>query len=219
MTTQTTAAAENNDLLVNYLTKIVRLYKQNTKRVLGALVIIILVIVVSVAYNNHIKKITENSWAAYYQAQVTWVQEGQEAGFKKLDEVVADFPGTPAAQYAQLLKGDLLYSAENFAQAVEVYRPLVSAKNETVRTLATLSQAAALQAVQDYNGSIELMKTFIEKNPKSFTLPQAYFTLALSQELADNKPEAIETYKYLAENHTKTYFGTMAKNKLAELQK
>ena len=131
----------------------------------------------------------------------------------------ADFKGTPAAQYAQLLKGDLLYSTENFAQAAEVYKPLISAKNETVHTLATLSQAAALQAVQDYNGSIELMKSFIEKNPKSFTLPQAYLTLAMSQELAGDKSQAIETYKYLAENHTKTYFGTIAKNKLSELQK
>lgn len=219
MTTQTTAAAENNDILVNLLTKLVRFYKQNTKRVLVVLVILVLAVTLGIVYTNHQKKVTEDSWAAYYMAQTALLQQGQEAGFKQLDQVTEDFKGTPAAAYAQLLKGDMLYSAENFAQAANVYKEVTSSANEMVRTLATLSQAAALQASQDYKTSVEVISAFIEKNPNSFALPQAYLTLALSQELAGNKAEALNAYKYILENYTKTYFGTVAKDKLSELQK
>ena len=219
MTTQTTAAAENNDFLVTLLTKTVRFYKKHQTRVLVTLVILILAVTAGVVYTNHQQKITENSWAAYYQAQLALWQQGQEAGFKQLDQVTADFKGTPAADYAQLLKGDVLYSAENFAQAANVYKEVTSSKNNTVSTLAQLSQAAALQASQNYNQAAKLMQAFILQNPKSFALPQAYLTLALSEELAGHKAEAVEAYKYLLENHTKTYFGKVAKDKLSELQK
>ena len=219
MTTQTAAAAQNNDILVNVLTKMVRFYKKHQTRVLVTLVILVLVITGIILYTNHLKKVTENSWAAYYRAQIALLQEGQEAGFKQLDQIAADYKGTPAAAYAQLLKGDMLYSTENFAQAAPVYKELTADKNEMVRTLAALSQAAALQAAQNYQASIDVMNDFIAKNSKSFALPQAYLTLALSQELAGNKTQAVESYKYLLGNYTKTYFGKIAKDKLAELQK
>ena len=112
-----------------------------------------------------------------------------------------------------------MYAQENFAQAADVYQPLLNAQNETLRTVATLSLAAARQAPKDYDGSIKLMKDFIQNNPKSFALPQAYFTLALSQELAGKKDEAVETYKQILADYTKTYFGAVAKDKLAVLTK
>ena len=219
MNKQTTAPAENNDILANALAQSIRFYKKHQKRILVALAVLILAVVVGILYNNHCQQVTENSWAAYYQAQLALMGEGEEAGFKQLDRVAADFKGTPAAEYALLLKGDVLYAAENFAQAASVYKGLVNSSNETVRTLATLSQAAALQVAKDYKASIEVISSFIAKNAKSFALPQAYLTLALSQELSGHTKEAIEAYKYLLENHTKTYFGTIAKNKLTELQK
>lgn len=219
MNKQTTAVAEDKDFLTEFLAKSVRLCKQNRKQVLVTLVVVILLITGISCYINHCKKVTENSWAAYYTAQTTLMREGQEAGFAKLDALVAQYKGTPAAEYAQLLKGDVLYSQENFAQAANVYKALANSSNETVRTVAALSQAAALQAAKDYSGSISVAKDFIEKNSKSFALPQAYLTLALSQELAGQKDQAVASYKYLLEKHTKTYFGTFAKDKLSQLQK
>lgn len=219
MNKQTTAAAENQDLLTDALAKIIQLYKQNKKSVWIALVLIILLGAGISFYSSHCKKITEDSWAAYYTAQLTYLREGQEAGFNRLDAIGVNFKNTPAAQYAQLLKGDILYAQENFAQAAEVYKDLVGASNQTVATVAALSRAAALQAAGDYKTSVDVIQTFIDKNSKSFALPQAYLTLAMSQELAGNKPQAIEAYKHLLENYTKTYFGTLAKDKLSQLQK
>ncbi len=219
MKNQTTAAAENKDFLTEFLTKSVRFCKQHRKPVLATVVIVILLGVGISCYVNHCKQVTEDSWAAYYNAQIAFLQEGQEAAFAQLDTLTSDFKGTPAAAYAQLLKANLLYAQENFAQAATIYKELANHKNETVRTEAALSHAAALQAAKDYNGSIQAAKSFIEKNSKSFALPQAYLTLAMSQELAGDKPAALESYKYLLENYTKTYFGTLAKDKISQLQK
>ena len=219
MKTQTTAPAENKDFLTDLLAKILHFCKQNRKQVLATLVVVIVVVTGVSLYVNHCKQVTENSWAAYYNAQLTLMREGQEAGFAKLDEVASHYKGTPAAEYAQLLKADVLYAGENFAQAANVYKELANSSNETVYTVAALSQAASLQAAKDYSGAISVAQNFIEKNSKSFALPQAYLTLAMSQELAGEKAAATESYKYLLENHTKTYFGTLAKDKLSQLQK
>lgn len=219
MNNQPTAPAENKDFLTDALAKSVRFCKQNRKPVIAALVAVIIVITGVSLYVNHREQLTENSWAAYYNAQMALMSQGPDAGFKKLDEVAVSFTGTPAAAYAQLLKGNILYAQENFDKAANVFGSLTNAANETVRTEAALSQAAALQAAKDYSGSISVIKNFIEKNSKSFALPQAYLTLALSQELAGDKAAALESYKYLLENHTKTYFGTLAKDKISQLQK
>lgn len=219
MNKQPTATAENQDFLADALGKTITFYKKNQSRVLAALAVIILVAVGITLYHNHCKTVSENSWAAYYNAQMALLGEGPDAGFAKLDKVAEDFKNTPAAGYAMLLKGNILYSQENFAQAANIYKELLNSSNNMLAIEAALSYAAALQGAQDYPASIEVMKNFIAKNSKSFALPQAYLTLALSQELAGQKDEAINNYKYLLENYTKTYFGTFAKDKLSQLQK
>lgn len=191
--------------------------KNHKQSVLSAVLILVLAAVLGYAYNAHVKNVQEKSWTAYYTAQKA-VQQNP-ADLAALDGVNTQFPGTLAAQYAQLLKGDLLYAQENFAQAIDAYEPLLNASNETLRTDAALSLGAARQAVKDYQGSIKVLSDFIAQNPTSFALPQAYFTLALSQELAGNKQAAAETYQLLLTDYTKTYFGKMAKDKLTVLNK
>ena len=221
MTKQTTpvSSEQETDLFTPIIKGSVAFCKRNKSSLITGLVILILAAVLGAAYCNHQQKITEKSWEAYYNAQVTLLSQGQEATLPALDKVATDFPNTPAATYSVLQKGDLLYATENYAQAADAYKQIANSKSETLRTAATLSEGAALQASQDYDAAIDLMQNFIAKNPKNFALPQAYFTLALSQELSGNTPAALETYKTLVENYAKTYFGMVAKEKINELQK
>ncbi|WP_428053367.1 tetratricopeptide repeat protein [Candidatus Avelusimicrobium stercoris] len=219
MTKKITAPVEEKDFILSSLISALDFCKKNKKGVLTALGILVLAAVIGYAYSTHVKNVTEKSWAAYYTAQVQVLGGNQEEGFKQIDALNADFPGSDAAEYAQLFKGDMLYASENFAQAADVYKPLTGSTNETVYTVASLSLASSLQAAKDYKASAEEMTKFIKQNPKSFALPQAYFTLAISQELAGNKTEALEAYKHLVENYAKTYFGSVAKDKIKELQK
>ncbi len=214
---QVAAQQPEKDVLLSFLSSTVTYVKAHKKSVITIVVILVLAAVLGYAYDAHVKSVQERSWAAYYKAQLAVMSD--PTTLTQLDSVAVQFPNTNAAQYAQLLKGDLLYAQENYAQAADAYEPLLNAKNETLRTVATLSFAATKQATQDYDRSIREMTKFIEKNSKSFALPQAYFTLAMSQELAGKKQEAIETYKQILADYTKTYFGAVAKDRLAVLNK
>lgn len=208
---------QEQEAIISLLAGTKKYVKDHKKRVITGAVILILAVVFGYAYSAHVKKVQENSWAAYYNAQLAVMSD--PAAITQLDGVALQYPGTQAAQYAQLLKGDILYAGENYAQAVDAYEPLTNAHNETLRTVAILSLAAARQATGNYDGSIKLLTKFIQDNPKSFALPQAYFTLALSQELSGQKAQAVETYQQILANYTKTYFGSVAKDKLAVLNK
>lgn len=208
---------QEQEAIISLLAGTKKYVKDHKKRVIAGAVILVAAAVFGYGYSAHVNKVRENSWAAYYNAQLAVMSD--PAAVSQLDGVALQYPGTQAAQYAQLLKGDILYAGENYAQAADVYEPLLNASNETLRTVATLSLADARQATKDYDGAIKLMTQFIQENPKSFALPQAYFTLALSQELAGKKTEAVETYKQILADYTKTYFGAIAKDKLAALTK
>ncbi len=214
---QVAAPQPEKDVLLSLLSSITNYVKTHKQSVITVLVILVLAVALGYAYNAHVKSVQEKSWAAYYKAQLAVMTD--PTALTQLDSVSMQFPGTNAAQYAQLLKGDILYAQENYAQAADAYKSLLDAKNETLRTVATLSLAASEQATKDYESAIKEMTKFIEKNPKSFALPQAYFTLAVSQELAGKTQEATETYKQILADYTKTYFGTMAKDRLAVLAK
>lgn len=214
---QVAAPQPEKDVLLSLLSSITNYVKTHKQSVITVLVILVLAVSLGYAYNAHVKSVQEKSWAAYYKAQLAVMTD--PTALTQLDSVSMQFPGTNAAQYAQLLKGDILYAQENYAQAADAYKSLLDAKNETLRTVATLSVAATQQATKDYDTAIKEMTKFIEQNPKSFALPQAYFTLAVSQELAGKTQEATETYKQILADYTKTYFGTMAKDRLAVLTK
>lgn len=213
------APVQEKDALIAFLDSTIKFYKKYRSAVWTGVLILVIAGLVGYATVAHQKKVTEESWAAYYQAQVALITNGETDGFFKLDELSQKYPNTPAALFGQLFKGDFLYARENYAQAADVYRPLLTAKNETIRTDAALSLAAALQAANDYKGSIAVITDFIAQNPKSFALPQAYFTLAMSQELAGNKQEAIDAYQLLTTTYSRSYFGKVAKDKLDTLQK
>lgn len=219
MKKQNQPTPENQDFIAAYLANLVRFCKKNKNALLTACGVLLVAFIIGTIYTNRQQKLAEDSWAAYYNAQIAFASQGEAVGFEQLEKVATDFPNSNAALYALLQKGDMLYAQENYAQAIEVYKRLTPAKNETIHTVATLSEAAALQATNDYENSISLLNDFIAKNQKSFALPQAYLTLAMSQELAGKKEDALNTYKHILEAYTKTYFGTVAKEKLAELQK
>lgn len=210
-------AQPEKDLLLSFLSGTAAFVKKHKKSVLTAVGILVLAAVVGYAYSEHVKNVQEKSWAAYYTA--LRAIRNNPTDLSPLDGVGLQYPNTLAAQYAQLLKGDSLYAQENFAQAADVYAPLLNAANEMLATDAALSLGAAHQATGDYTGSIDVLTTFIQNHPTSFALPQAYFTLAMSQELAGKKQDAIETYQLILSDYTKSYFGKMAKDKLAVLNK
>ena len=216
--------AKNNttpeqDSLTLFVSKIIDYCKTHAKLVGGIALSIAVVWAAAALYCSHQEKIRQNSWAQYYVAQVALLTQGQEQAAQEVANLATAFPDSDAAYYGQLMLADLLFSQENFAQAAATYQQLLQAKNPHVHTIAAISLAAAQQATKDYAASIKTAQDFIAQNPTSFALPQAYLTLALSQELSGDKTSALNTYKKILEDYTKTYFGVFAKDKITALSK
>ena len=187
---------------------------------LGLFLLVIAVVWVGTAlYLSHQEKVRQESWAQYYQVQLALLTQGQDAAATAAEALQTAYPDSDASYYAQLMLADLLFTQENYAQAAQMYQTLAQAKNAHVRTIATVSLAQAQQAIKEYAASVETAQKFIAANPTSFALPQAYFTLAVSQELSGDKTAALETYKKILEDYTKTYFGVFAKDKITVLTK
>lgn len=209
---------ENNDSLLVFTSKAIDYAKAHAKA-LGVAVAVIAVLWIGTAcWLSHRENVRQESWAQYYQAQLALLQ-GTEQAAQMVDALEEAYPSSNAAYYGRLMMADWLFTQENYTQAAAMYEPLLQAKNKHVRMLAALSLAAAQQAMQDYAASIRTAQDFIAKNPTSFMLPQMYFTLALSQELSGDKTAALNTYKKILEDYTKTYFGVFAKDKIAALSK
>lgn len=209
----------NNDSLSSYLSKLIDACKAHKTAVIAAAVLILLVWGGSAAYLHHQEKVLQDSWAQFYNVQIALLTQGQEQAAETAAALNAQYPDTDAAYYAQLLQADLLYTQDNYAQAAELYEKLLGAKNVQVRTVAALSLGAAQQAVKEYAKSIATLQQFIKENPSSFSLPQAYLTLALSQELSADKASALGTYKKILADYPQTYFGTFSKDKISQLSK
>lgn len=210
---------QQQDSLVLFVSKLIDYCKTHAKGLGIAIVIIAVVWTAAALYCSHRETVRQNSWAQYYQAQIALMTQGQEQASAAIDQLVAAYPDTDAAYYGRLMLADLLFTQENFAQAADIYKELLNANNAQVRMIAAVSLAGAQQATQDYAASIATAKDFIAHNPTSFALPQAYFTLAVSQELSGDKTAALETYKKILEDYTKTYFGVFAKDKITKLSK
>ncbi len=209
----------NQETLSAAISKFIDLCKAHKKPLLIILIAVIVAAGGISGYISHRKSTLQNSWARFYDAQLALLSQGQESGFAAFDQLNETYPDTDAAYYGKLMQADLLFTEENFAQAEDIYKSLLNAKNPQVRAIAAVSLGGAQQAVKDYEGSVATMQSFIAANPTSFALPQAYFTLALSQELSGDKAAALETYKKLLEDYTQTYFGVFAKDKISQLSK
>lgn len=210
---------KEQDVLTLWISQGINYCKTHAKGLGFAFVLIVVVWVATACYLSHQEKVQQDSWMQYYQTQVALLTQGQEAAANTLANLVKQYPHSNAAYYAQLMLADLLFTQENYAQAAETYQQLTKAKNAYVRTIAMLSLAQAQQATKDYAASIATAKQFIAANPTNFALPQAYFTLAISQELSGDKTASLETYKKILEDYTKSYFGVFAKDKIAALTK
>ena len=209
----------NQESLSLIISKTIDACKAHKKPLLLTLIAVILLAGGTAWYASHREKTLQNSWAMLYDAQLTLLSQGQQAGFAALENLNAAYPNTDAAYYGKLMQADLLFTDENYAQSVDVYQSLLTAKNPHIRAIAAVSLGNAQQAVRAYAASIATLQNFIKENPASFALPQAYFSLALSQELSGDKNAALETYQRLLEDYTQTYFGVFAKDKINELSK
>jgi len=201
-----------HDYITGALIKIYNFVNANKKAVFAAVLIVVITAAGALFFEIKKSRSQENSWKELAMS----VMFGDA---NSLDTVPAKYPGTDAALYAGYFKADALYSAGDYAKSIPVFKDLAAARNKELAAIAQLSLAAAQQADGKFDDSVKTASDFLARYPDHFALPQAYLTLALSQELAGRKEAAVENYKIITARFPKTYFGAFAANKLKDLAK
>lgn len=194
MKTEQRHKLETNDL-AEWLTEAIERIKPYTKAILGIVLAAAALITIYSLLASRSREKQAKAWTDYYTALE---QETPEKRLEALTAVVNNYglDGPPAAQWAEVMLGDLQLAAGINSLFVDKR----SATNE-------LEQAAQhFQAVAD-----------VAKDP--LLKSRAYFGLARTQESRGKLTEAIASYEMVTAEDDGSPYGPLATSRIADLKK
>jgi predicted negative regulator of RcsB-dependent stress response len=75
-----------------------------------------------------------------------------------LEKFIKEYPGTPAAREAQLLRANLLYKLEQYTEAAKAYESLLDGRDPSWDTLITESLSYCYEGMGNYQKAAEVLK-------------------------------------------------------------
>ncbi len=144
---------------------------------------------------SNFKNVREQAWERYSAGQNAMIMQNWDGALGLFNDVTTNYGRTPAAAYAMLSKGDVLYRQGKYAESLESYKECL--KNDPPRVILPLvlaSKGAAEEDSGDYNAAAETYRKFVTEFQDHFLSPKVYEALGRSQELAHNPDAAKETY-------------------------
>ncbi|MFZ5453414.1 MAG: tetratricopeptide repeat protein [Thermodesulfobacteriota bacterium] len=82
---------------------------------------------------------------------------------KGLDQILKDFPGTPTAREASLLRAHLLYQTGKYAAAAQAYEALAQGPASTWSTLVAESLSYCYEAQGDFRKAAKVLEPLVDK--------------------------------------------------------
>lgn len=190
-------ALDKPEEVLNWAQRLLEPVRQQWKRVLVG------VILVAAAWG---------AWAIHTRMKVRWedqaaaallpvrtqvVQaEAEQEGVTTLDKFIKAYPGTRAAQEAALLKANLLYRLERYADAARTYESLPRGSDPAWDALITESLSYCFEGTGDFKKAAEVLKPVAEQSSGAWR-GEIIKRLALLSERAGNRPEAASYWRQL----------------------
>lgn len=167
--------------------------RQTFFSIVGTAAVVLVVVAFIIASFRNLR---EQAWQKYSEAQ-NWVYANRpDQALNALNDVVSNYSRTPAAVYALLSKGDVLYAQRKPKEAVEAYQECLSKGPERVMLPFVLSSLGAAQEDEgDFDAAASTYKRLISDFPDHFLTPKAYESLARCYEMAKNPDAAKEVYE------------------------
>jgi len=75
-----------------------------------------------------------------------------------LEKFIQEYPGTPAAREAQLLRANLLYKLQQYTEAAKAYESLLDGRDPSWDTLITESLSYCYEGMGNYQKAAEVLK-------------------------------------------------------------
>lgn len=154
----------------------------------------------------------KQAWDRYAAGHNWSISNQPEKGLSHFDDVIQNFSHTPAATYAFLSKGDLLFRGRKFEEAITQYQECLKKNpNKTILPFLLQSLGAAQEEKGDYNAAITTYKQFLADFSDHTLAPKVYESLGRVYELALNPDAAKEIYEKIITVYPTTLWSEKAK--------
>lgn len=195
--------------------KFIDFIKNNQTTIFTVLGFTIGIIILVVFIYTRIQIVNANSSDKLTMATQYIAQTQIEQGINMLDDIITNYPNTPSAYRAMLMKANYLYSQKEYEQAKELAQTVISkAKPDTVKPLAYPLLIAIFDNLQNTEAAIETSKTFIEKYNGNFLVPSVMENLARLYETVNNIEESKKVYEQIINSFPDTAYAQRAKSKI-----
>lgn len=107
--------------------------------------------------------------------------------------------------YVQELRGDALFSANNYAEALSAYNTAIAAPSLSDDTTLDLKAAGTQKALGNYEEAIALYDGIIGRASSDYVKAQALYEAGLANQAQGQNAEAIERFRFAVENYPLAY--------------
>ena len=141
-----------------------------------------------------------------------------DAALKKVDEITAAYPGTPASGYGLLFAGDLLFHKDRFADSEKYYKQLVDrGQPQVLQPFALGGLALAQESGGQCAEAVKTEEGFLSAYPDHFLAPQVHASLARCETALGQKDTAKATLQKIALQYPETSWASWAQEQLKAL--
>ncbi len=128
------------------------------------------------------------------------------------DDIIQNFSHTPAAVYALLSKGDVLYREGKFDESIAQYQQCLEKKpNKAIVPFVLESLGAAQEQKGNFAAALSAYKQFLQDYSNHYLAPKVYESLGRSYELSLNPDAAKEIYEKIITLYPNTLWSEKAK--------
>ncbi len=139
-------AADPDDLVVSKAVEVSEWARRNSRAVLIGIVVLAIAAVAAIYYVSYRGDMRQRAAIELLEVRQTAASGDLNAAVTQLDEFVARFDGTPAADEARLLLAQIHLLQGNASQAADAVRPVADGGEPLVSTSAGLLLAGAYEA-------------------------------------------------------------------------
>jgi hypothetical protein len=173
---------------------------EHKQKITTALIVIAVVAAGYYFYSDYRQKKMINSLNQYNQALRTAGQQNTDEALLFAEEVIKDYPSTPAYPLALLLKADLLYEQGKNEQALEVYEQAARSRKAELAPAGLIGAAICQENLGNFDESEKKFKQVLSGFPNSGFENRARVYLAMMYERNDRTEDAVRLYEAVPED-------------------
>lgn len=131
-----------------------------------------------------------------------------------LEKFIKEYPGTPAAREAQLLRANLLYKIQNYSEAAKAYESLLDSRDPAWNNLIIESLSYCYEGLVNYKKAAEVLKPLVG-HAYGPMQTEVIHRLAMLYDLAKEPREAAVYWRKLLEKPPDATMAAFIQEKLA----